>query len=88
MSPIERAVEIAKGQAALAKKLSCSRAFINQLVSGERPVPIELRPRIEAATGVRCEEFGDEITWIRDRRGAVTHFTTPVGAESPRKEAA
>lgn len=49
MSPIERAVEIAGGQASLARLINKSASFVNQLVTGRRPVPPALCGDIEAA---------------------------------------
>lgn len=67
MSPISRAVEIAGGQASLAKLVDKSASFINQLVTGRRPVPPALCSAIERAVGgqvtrkeLRPDIFGEE----------------------------
>lgn len=88
MRAIERAVEAAGGQADLAGAIGCSRAFVNQMASGNRPVPIDLRPAIEAATGVRCEDFGTEVEWVRNKAGKVTHYRTSIPTAAVRRKAA
>ena len=47
---INRACEVAGGQASLARLLSVTPAAVNQWVSGSRPVPIEKCVAIEQAT--------------------------------------
>lgn len=68
MTPIERAVKAVGGQAALAAALGVSSSFVNQWVTGKRPVPPTRCRAIEAATNsvVTCEElrpdvFGDAV---------------------------
>ena len=60
---IRRAVEAVGGQAALARALDVKPPTVNQWVSGQRPVPTERCPEIEAATGVRCEELRPDVNW-------------------------
>lgn len=63
MSPIEKAVVIAGGQAALARKIGKTPSFVSQLVSGRRPVPPALCGLIEAAVGrkVSREELRPDV---------------------------
>jgi DNA-binding transcriptional regulator YdaS (Cro superfamily) len=63
MSAIERAAEIAGGQAALAARISVSSSFISQMIRGTRPVPPKLCRAIEAATEGRVtrEELRPDI---------------------------
>lgn len=46
----------------------------------KRGIPPEKCARIEAATGVRCEELRSDLTWLRDDDGAVTGYIVPVQA--------
>lgn len=63
MTPIQRAVEIAGGQASLARLLNKSASFVNQLVAGKRPVPAKLCPAIEQAVDgqVTREELRPDV---------------------------
>lgn len=67
MTPIQKAVEIAGGQASLARSISVSASFVNQLVLGKRPVPPTLCLPIEQAVEgkitraqLRPDVFGTE----------------------------
>lgn len=79
MTAIERAVEIAGGQKALGDLIGESKSFVNQLVKGRRPVPLNCCPKIEAATGVTCEELRPDVEWIR-ADGVITGYTVAVAA--------
>jgi DNA-binding transcriptional regulator YdaS (Cro superfamily) len=54
-------------QTALAKAIGCPSQLVWQWASGERRVPEERCPAIEAATdgAVTCEEMRDDIVWHR-----------------------
>lgn len=60
---VERACEILGSQAALADLLGVSPAVINQWIKGVRPVAPKHGPKIETATGVRCEGLCPEVDW-------------------------
>jgi DNA-binding transcriptional regulator YdaS (Cro superfamily) len=55
----------AGGQAALARLIGASPAFVYQWTTGRRPVPAEFCPKIERATQgqVRCEDLRPDIEW-------------------------
>lgn len=79
MSAIQTATERADGgQAGLARKLGVSPQTVNQWVRGERPVPRDHCPAIEAETGVRCEELLPDVVWTRDATGQVTGYHVPL----------
>lgn len=63
MSPIQRAVELAGGQAELARRINKSASFVNQLVNNKRPVPPLLCAHIERAVDgqVTREELRPDI---------------------------
>ncbi len=50
LTPIQRACQLAGGQAALARILGLTPAVINQWVSERRPIPVERCFAIERAT--------------------------------------
>lgn len=59
------ACECVGSQAALARHVGASVAFVNQWATGRRPVPAEFCPKIERATSgaVRCEDLRPDIEW-------------------------
>ena len=57
MSAINRAVEILGAQNALADAVGVSKAFVNQWIKGERPVPPERCRAIEAATDGKVTRY-------------------------------
>jgi DNA-binding transcriptional regulator YdaS (Cro superfamily) len=63
MTPIQRAVDLAGGQASLARSINTSASFVNQLVTGRRPVPATLCKSIEQAVGgrVTSEELRPDV---------------------------
>ena len=64
-NPIERACKACGSATKLAGHLNKTPQFISQLVKGARPVPAELCPAIERATGgaVRCEDLRPDVDW-------------------------
>jgi DNA-binding transcriptional regulator YdaS (Cro superfamily) len=59
---LRRAIEVAGGLAKLGRMIDCSIQQVwNWTVSGRAPV--SACPKIEAATGVPCEELRPEINW-------------------------
>jgi DNA-binding transcriptional regulator YdaS (Cro superfamily) len=50
-TPVEKACDIAGGQASLANKLGVTTPTVNQWVSNHRPVPIKQCVAIEKITG-------------------------------------
>ena len=69
--PLITACEKVGGQAALARILGVKPPSVNQWVNGDRPVPAERCPDIEAATAgaVTCEEQRPDINWAVLRCG-------------------
>jgi DNA-binding transcriptional regulator YdaS (Cro superfamily) len=63
MSPIEKAVEAAGGQKALAEAIGVSASFVNQWVKGVRPVPApHCRSIVRAANGaVSCFDLRPDV---------------------------
>lgn len=66
MSPIEKAVVEAGGQTSLANAIGVSPSFVNQWLTGARPVPATRCRAIEDATGgkitraeLRPDVFGE-----------------------------
>jgi DNA-binding transcriptional regulator YdaS (Cro superfamily) len=59
---IKRAIEALGSGAALASAIP---QYISQLLNGGRPIPAELCPAIERATGgkVRCEDLRPDVAW-------------------------
>lgn len=67
---IADAIAVVGSGAALASAIDRSPQFVSQMLKGEdeeggRPVPAELCPAIERATGgrVRCEELRPDVAW-------------------------
>ena len=70
---LRRAVEILGGQVGLARACGYQdRRNVWPWVSTDRPLPAELCPLIERATGgrVRCEELRPDVAWDVIRRVA------------------
>lgn len=66
-TPLERAIRLADGMTALARKLNerghdiKGHATVYQWKVGR--VPADYCPDIEAITGVRCEELRPDVNW-------------------------
>lgn len=75
-TPLERAIDIAGGMTALARKLSergrdiKGHATVYQWKLSR--VPAEYCPDIEAVTGVPCEELRPDVNWsvLREKKAA------------------
>jgi len=63
MAPIEKAVELAGGQASLARQINVSASFVSQLVNKQRQIPPTLCAPIERAVGggVTREELRPDV---------------------------
>jgi DNA-binding transcriptional regulator YdaS (Cro superfamily) len=63
--PIKLACETVGGQAALARAVGVSPAFVSQWLYSRRQVPFELCPAVEQATKrkVTCEELRPDVDW-------------------------
>jgi len=63
MEAIEKAVEIVGGQTNLANAIGVSPSFVNQWLSGQRPVPATRCRGIELATGgrVTCANLRPDV---------------------------
>lgn len=76
------------GQAAMARELRCSPSWVNQMVSGRRPIPADQCPTIERLTAgaVRCEDLRPDVDWaylrgtMRSSTSRPTHQPTPEAA--------
>lgn len=66
-TPFARAVKVAGGMTALARKLNeCGhkvRGHATVYQWGQTRVPAEYCPDIEAITGVKCEELRPDVNW-------------------------
>lgn len=61
-TPLERAIELAGGTTKLARDLGLTgHATVYQWTKTR--IPAEWCPRIEALTGVRCEELRPDVAW-------------------------
>jgi DNA-binding transcriptional regulator YdaS (Cro superfamily) len=65
MTPIAKAIEILGSQAELARRLGVSPPFVSQLLSGERPIPLQHAISIEKETAgaVTVETLRPDIDW-------------------------
>lgn len=79
MSIVQKAVDLAGGQTALASavggKVRQGHVW-NWLQSGR--VPEAHCPAVERITGIKCEELRPDVDWERDRRGRVTAYRVRV----------
>lgn len=75
MNAIERACESVGSQRALATAISVTPATVNQWCSGERPIPVDRCPSIEAETKgvVACDELRPDVSWVRIKDKAWPH---------------
>lgn len=66
-SPLERACNEVGGQSALAKRLGCTPAAVNQWLKVVRPIPRESAADIERITDgkVSCEDLLPAVAWVR-----------------------
>jgi DNA-binding transcriptional regulator YdaS (Cro superfamily) len=64
---IRRAVEAAGGLTSLGRMIGCSTNRVWNWTATGRP-PIKFCPKIEAATGVPCEDLRPDINWAYMRR--------------------
>lgn len=78
---IEQVIAQAGSQKALADLLGVSKAFVNQIAQGERPIPAERCARIEESLGIPCEQLRPLLQWVRDADGRVTHYMVPAASE-------
>lgn len=62
---ILRAADQLGGQASLARAMGVQPPTVNQWAKGDRPIPAERCPQIEALTSgkVRCEELRPDVNW-------------------------
>lgn len=81
---LNRAIEIAGGQTALAILLGKKQGHVSSWLS-RGGAPASECAAIEAATGIRCEDLRPDLYWLRDVRGAVTGYFVPT--PQPRKAA-
>lgn len=89
LTPLEQAVKAIGGQAATAKALGLTAGMVWQWVRHKRPLPPEHCPRIEALSGVRCEQLLPDIVWTRDQGGQITGYHVPLTqGDHPRQSAA
>jgi DNA-binding transcriptional regulator YdaS (Cro superfamily) len=81
---MQRAVEAAGGQTALARLIGVTQGLIWHYVRNAQPPP-ERCADIERVTGVACEELRPDVDWDRDDAGRVTgyrvRFSTDASVE-------
>ncbi len=63
MKPIEIAIESAGNANRLAKGIGVPAQSVLFWRDGDRRIPAEYCPRIEAFTGVRCEDLRPDVQW-------------------------
>jgi len=63
MKPIEIAIEAAGNAHRLAKGIKVPPQSVIFWRDGDREIPAEYCPRIEALTGVRCEDLRPDVQW-------------------------
>lgn len=75
------AIELAKGQASLARKIggAVRQGHIAVWIARGR-VPEEHCPGIERETGVRCERLRPDVFWTRGIDGVITGYHVPLRA--------
>jgi DNA-binding transcriptional regulator YdaS (Cro superfamily) len=67
LSPLQKAVTVAGGQLALAKKIGLKQGHVWWWLNRSKKVPAEQVIAIEKATGVSRHELRPDIYPIRDR---------------------
>ena len=60
MSPLQKAIDLAGSQVALARKIGCSQQVVNNWLRRKRVPPFGCIS-IERATGVTCEELRPDL---------------------------
>lgn len=73
-TPLQQAIDVCGGQAALARALNVSAGLVYQWLTGARPLSADRCPDIERATGIRCELLRPDMTWTRNEGGEVTGY--------------
>ena len=63
MKPIEQAIEAAGNAHRLAKGIDVPPQSVIFWRDGERQIPAEYCPRIEALTGILCEALRPDVRW-------------------------
>lgn len=63
MTPIEKAIDAAGNAHRLAKGIDVPPQSVIFWRDGARQVPAEYCPRIEALTGVLCEDLRPDVRW-------------------------
>lgn len=62
-----------------AKLLGIASPTVSQWLSGIKRMPAKYAPKIEAASGVRCEDLCPGVKFNRDKKGRAISFTTIFG---------
>ena len=77
---INRAIDLAGGQTALAKLMGVTQGLIHQLTTGRSNLTPERAVQIETVLGgkVTCEELLPQFEWQRDQDGKVASYTVRV----------
>lgn len=94
LTALQRAVELAGGQSALARHIHCESHPVRQghvwnwlNIKGQQ-VPPAIAPAIEAQTGVTCEQLRPDLRWQRDGDGRVIAYAVPLSPIKTGKTAA
>jgi len=69
----------------LSRDLNAPASLISDWANGNRPVPADRCPDIEAATGVRCEDLRQDVNWAVLRGTAAE---PPKAAAAPQESPA
>jgi DNA-binding transcriptional regulator YdaS (Cro superfamily) len=75
---IKKAVKVAGGQTALARKLGVTQGLVWQWLNHADSDPLNFAPAIEQETGVKCEELCPQVAWQRDPSGRITGYTITI----------
>lgn len=80
IAALRLAVRAAGGQSALARAIGgpVKQAHVWAWLNRNTNIPAEHCPAIERATGVRCEDLREDLTWNRDDDGSVVEYCVPV----------
>ena len=67
--------------AEIAKIFGVSRAYVSQITTGKRPVPMRYCPRLEMITSglVTCEELRPDVDWALFRKLDVQKQESIIG---------
>lgn len=74
MNYLLEAINLAGGQAALARAIGVRQGHVWSWLNRDMQVPFAHCVSIEAATKVRCEDLRPDVDWERTEAGVVTGY--------------